>query len=948
MLELVNITKDYYVDKQAYPALKGINLYFPKQQFCSILGPSGCGKTTTLNIIGGLDKYTTGDLIIEGQSTKNYHDYEWDNYRNKKIGFVFQSYNLISHLTILENVAMSLTLQGTKRKEKIQRAKAALDAVGLKDLYNKKPNQLSGGQQQRVAIARAIINDPEIILADEPTGALDSTTSVQIMEILKEISKNKLIIMVTHNRELALKYSDRIIEFKDGEVESDSFSDKIAKIKAEEDAQYDVINKTNLKDFEIIDEKDRAQKKKLKKKEKMSHMSFFSALKNSFKNLLTKKGRTIMTSIASSFGIIGVALVLSVNNGFGLYMDRIETETASQMPLTISSYSVTFEIDDSFVPNPEYSESTDILPYKSNTGVQKVTYNNINEKYINFLNKIKTETDLMNDYLISYGDTYDMNFTTTDPVTNEPYIMKNGTVNTVMNMVGSLTGLPTTYFHSLYGEKEFILNAYDVIAGEYPNTDDMTEMVLVVDSRNQINLTCLKQLGFYQRSSEVTVDYATEHPIKFETVIGKKYKVFTNQELYSEHVDNTVENQPNGIYHYTTENLEEYYNDDSKGINLKIVGVLRPKQNSSVATMTTGLCFQNSLQNYLLGENRKADIYNKILNNISFDETKNPTDLINDLTGLISVETDENGNSSTTINVNNINSIFDNYYHFYDLFTGSNTTTSGSEFTIKNYLKQANIIGADVINKELKEGGAATLLKYIEKICGYMVKGTVDKQELAKSYPYVLSFLGYINSYSNIQNIVIFPSSLNAKNELIAKLDEYNEIDETETSPDHAWNKKEQIFYTDLVGELTSSLSQMIDIISVVLIVFAGISLVVSCVMTGVITFASVVERTKEIGVLRALGARKKDVGLLFQAECVITGFVSGLIGCLVAYLITFPINFIINSLYAEYNIGNIASLAWHSVIILIVISILLTFISSLFPSRAAARKDPVIALRTE
>ena len=428
MLELVNITKDYYVDKQAYPALKGINLYFPKQQFCSILGPSGCGKTTTLNIIGGLDKYTTGDLIIEGQSTKNYHDYEWDNYRNKKIGFVFQSYNLISHLTILENVAMSLTLQGTKRKEKIQRAKAALDAVGLKDLYNKKPNQLSGGQQQRVAIARAIINDPEIILADEPTGALDSTTSVQIMEILKEISKNKLIIMVTHNRELALKYSDRIIEFKDGEVESDSFSNKIDKIKAEEDAQYDVINKTNLKDFEIIDEKDRAQKKKLKKKEKMSHMSFFSALKNSFKNLLTKKGRTIMTSIASSFGIIGVALVLSVNNGFGLYMDRIETETASQMPLTISSYSVTFEIDDSFVPNPEYSESTDILPYKSNTGVQKVTYNNINEKYINFLNKIKTDTDLMNDYLISYGDTYDMNFATTDPVTNEPYIMKNGTV----------------------------------------------------------------------------------------------------------------------------------------------------------------------------------------------------------------------------------------------------------------------------------------------------------------------------------------------------------------------------------------------------------------------------------------------------------------------------------------------------------------------------------------
>lgn len=948
MLELIDIKKDYYVDKKPYPALKGVNLYFPKQQFCSILGPSGCGKTTTLNIIGGLDKYTSGDLIIEGQSTKDFHDYEWDNYRNKKIGFVFQSYNLISHLTILENVAMSLTLQGTKRKEKNERAKKALDAVGLKDLYNKKPNQLSGGQQQRVAIARAIINDPEIILADEPTGALDSVTSVQIMEILKSISKDKLIIMVTHNRDLALKYSDRIIEFKDGEVEKDSYAGKIDQIKEKEDKIYADKNKIEIKDFELIDEKDKKSKKKTAKKEKMSHMSFFSALKNSTKNLLTKKGRTIMTSIAASFGIIGVALVLSVNNGFGNYMNRIEIETASQMPLTISSYSVSYEKNSNYVPNPEYSDSTDILPYKSNVGVQKVSYNNINAKYIAYLDKIKNETDLMNDYLIYYGDTYDLNLTTTDPITNEPYIMKNGTTSSMMNMVGSVTGLPTTYFHSLYGQKQYILNSYDLIAGEYPDENDMTQMVLVVDSRNQISLTCLKQLGFYQNSSEVTVDYATQNPIKFEEVIGKKYKAFTNQELFKEHINTSIENQPNGIFNYTNDNLDEYFTDDSKGITLKIVGVLRPKKTSSVTTMTTGLCYQTSLQNYLLEENRKANIYSNILNNIAFKSDKNPTDLISELTGLIKVEEKEDGSSSATINVASINAIFNNYYDFYDIFTGLSTTSAGKEVGIKGFLKNANIIGADVISKELKEGGVNTLVKYIEKICGYLIKGIADKAELAKSYPYVLSFLGYINSYSNIQNIVIFPSSLGAKEEIKAKLDAYNVIDDTGESEDHARTQKEQIFYTDIVGELTSSLSQMIDIISVVLIVFAAISLVVSCVMTGVITYASVIERTKEIGVLRALGARKKDVGRLFEAECVITGLFSGLLGCLIAYIVSFPINGIINALYSEYNIGNISDLAWHSVIILVAISVGLTFISSLFPARAAAKKDPVIALRTE
>ena len=936
MLELKEIVKDYYVDKEAFRALKGINLYFPKQQFCSILGPSGCGKTTTLNIIGGLDHYTSGDLIIEGQSTKQYNDKARDNYRNKRIGFVFQSYNLIPQLTIVENVAMSLTLNGVKRKEKIKKAKEALKIVGLEKAFNKKPNQLSGGQMQRVAIARAIINNPEIILADEPTGALDSTTSVQVMDILKEISKNRLVIMVTHNQELAYSYSDRIIKFKDGEVESDSWSkEQIEASKKEENLLIQVKKDSEIKKLKIIDEKDK-KAKKTRKKEKLSSMSFFTALNLSLRNLLTKKGRTVMTSVAGSFGIIGVALVLAVNNGFTLYINNMEAETASQMPVTVSSYTVTYEINENYDQNPQYSDEELVYPYQSNMGKQEITYNNISAKYINYVDYLKEETDYINDYVVNYGDEYAFNLTATDPATLEPYIVQNGTFSSVSNALFSLTGLPTNYFHVLYGEEEYITEAYDVIAGDYPDPNDMTEMVLIVDSRNQLPLEVSKELGFYPKDDNVTNDDAQANPITFDDIIGKTYKVFTNEDFYTE---NHTDINGKTIYNYTRNDLNEIYNDENKGIEVKISGILRPKEGSMMASMSAGLAYQNSLQTYLVDENQKSNIYENIKNNISWNDAYTALDFVSEIGTLMGGGSGSESQSSVAA----INELFSKYFNFYSIFTGLSTDSQGNPYTINDYLSWANMLGADLVSEELKAKGMEGLGSAFEDIITYLMSGNYEEV-----YPRVVSLLAFVNSYANIQSLIIFPTSLSNKTLLLEKLDEFNEIDSSGEDPYKASNVSEQVHYTDMVGTLTSSLSQLIDILSIVLIVFASISLVVSCVMTGIITYVSVIERTKEIGILRALGARKKDVGRLFEAECVVIGLFSGGFGCLAAYVICFPINAILNAIYPDYGVGNIASLSWTSVIILIAISVALTFVSSLLPSRAAAKKDPVTALRSE
>ncbi len=943
MLELKNICKDYYIDKKPFRALKNISVYFPKHEFCSILGPSGCGKTTTLNIIGGLDRYTSGDLVIDGKSTKTFTDADWDNYRNKRIGFVFQSYNLISHLTILDNVVLSLTLGGMDKKERVKRAKEALDAVGLKGLYNKKPNQLSGGQMQRVAIARSLVNDPEIILADEPTGALDSKTSVQIMDILKEISLKKLVIMVTHNDKLAKKYSDRIIIFKDGEIVDDTKDGELdEKLKEEEKFKEE----NNIGKLLIIDEKDKEKKKEIKnkKKKEKTSMSFFTAFNISFKNIRTKKGRTILTSVAASFGIIGVALVLALSNGFNEYINRVQSETSSTLPITVSSYTVKYQSVDptQYNQSTKYPSENEIYPYinMNNEKNMTISYNNFNNKYFNYLNKLRDEDKLLNDYLVNYPSNYKYHLTTEYPKSidesSEGYIGQVSTAQstgTINSMLGSITGLPSTVFHQLYGREEYILNSYEVIKGTYPK--EKNELCLVINNTNSINFSNLRNLGFYNSvdTQEQVQDSETSKkvkPISMDDIIGKKYKVYSSSDFYTmKNYTSSNENVGDMIY-FESNSVNDLYNDSSKGIELKITGILRPSKNSTISTMANGLCYLSSLQDYLVEKNAEADLSNNYYNLISMKEGKTKISILSD---LIKVFQDLGESSISTSVLNNFNNtITDNFYIF-------NPYKKNNYIDTKAYLNYAMYEGLDLVPSELKASPLSEKL-----ILTYIKKATEESDE--EFIKKLIGLAAYINSYSQIESVVIFPKDLTTKNELLAKLDEYNEI--VPNSEDHASNTGEQIYYTDYVGDLTASLGEMINVISIVLIVFASISLVVSCVMTGIITYNSVIERTKEIGVLRAIGARKKDVGVLFEAESFIVGLFSGIIGCFASYLICFPINLILNNVYPDYNLGQMAHLSIYHCLALIAISILLTLVSGLFPARVAAKKDPVIALRSE
>lgn len=771
MLELKNIKKIYSTGDFKQSALKGINLEFRKNEFVSILGPSGSGKTTLLNIIGGLDKYTSGDLIINSKSTKKFKDTDWDSYRNNTIGFIFQSYNLISHISILDNVEMGMTLSGVSPKKRRKKAIEVLKKVGLKDHYNKKPNQLSGGQMQRVAIARALANNPDIILADEPTGALDSNTSIQIMNLIKEIAKDKLVIMVTHNPELATAYANRIIEMKDGEVINDSNP-----VKNKED---------DLNNYKI----------------KKTTMNYLTALNLSFNNIKTKKGRTALTAFASSIGIIGISLILALSNGFQIKIDEFEKDTLSQAPIIVSTQAMT--MDDNMISqlkgsNENLEKYTDEkIVYSQQDISETLTHKNvITKKYIEYIDNI----DVNNIAGISYQKSIGFNI-----------ISKNNNIYKLVD-TKNMNTQPWTLLPTNSKSKnnlEVIENNYDILYGEID--DSKPGLILQVDSKNQVYMSTLKQLGFNE-----------EDKVTFDEILNKELKVVINDEYYSEF---------NGIFIPNT-NYETLYNSKNS-ITLKVQAIIRGKEEKESMTSGSGIGYTNSLVNLIISKNKDSKI-------VKAQETSN----INVLSGQ---PFDENSNSYNTKD-------------------------------------------------------------------------------------YVLSYLG---AESIPSAIYIYPKNFETKEKITDYLDEYNKD----------LGEENKIEYTDMALMISSLTNNIMDAITVVLIAFSSISLVVSSIMIGIITYISVLERTKEIGILRSLGARKKDIKRVFNAETFIIGLCSGLLGILISRLLIIPANSIIQNLT---ELKNVAKLNPVHAIILIMISVLLTVIGGFIPAKIAAKKDPVDALRTE
>ncbi len=766
MLKLKKICKSYKTGDFFQQVLKDVDLEFRKNEFVSILGPSGSGKTTLLNIIGGLDRYDKGDLIINGKSTKKFKDKDWDAYRNNCIGFVFQSYNLISHISILANVEMSMTLSGVSHKERREKALEALDKVGLKDHANKKPNQLSGGQMQRVAIARAIVNDPDVILADEPTGALDSKTSKQIMDLIKELSKDKLVIMVTHNAELAKEYSTRIVEFKDGNLLNDSNP--------------------------ITNEKEKNDKFNIKK----TSMNFLEALKLSFNNITTKKGRTLLTSFASSIGIIGIALILSLSNGFDIQIDIFEKETLSSLPIMISKTSMEMDEDTMLTMTGEnddlesYTDKQVVYPLDSIT--ETITHKNIfTDEYINYVNNI--DPKLVSG--ISYYRATALNI-----------LNKNNDEYNVVDTT-NFSSLPINIDPDGVSITE---SNYDVICGSMPS--EYNEIVLLIDSKNRLDSKLLESLGYDN----------TKENISFEDLINKEVKLILNNDYY----------KSLGNYYTFNQDYASMYNSDNS-VTLKITGIIRGKDTNKLTTTTSGVLYTNDLLDYVIEKNNESEIVKK----------QKEVDY-NVLTG--------------------------------EKFTNDDAGVESNDNTL-------SYLGAD-------------------------------------TYPMMIN---------------IYPKDFDTKEEIIKYLDDYNDKQDDEN----------KVVYTDLASTISSLSSDIMNAITIVLIAFSAISLVVSSIMIGIITYISVLERTKEIGILRALGARRKDITRVFNAETFIIGLCSGLIGIIITYILLIPTNIILENIT---DLANIARLNPIHALILIVISLILTLIGGFIPATMASKKDPVIALRTE
>ncbi len=919
MLNLKSIRKDYVTSSETVHALKGVSISFRKTEFVSILGPSGCGKTTLLNIVGGLDHYTDGDLMIGSRSTKEYGDRDWDVYRNHRVGFIFQSYNLIPHQTILGNVELALTIAGISKEERIERAKVALDRVGLAGQYYKKPNQLSGGQCQRVAIARALVNNPEILLADEPTGALDTVTSVQIMELIKEISKERLVIMVTHNPELAEEYSTRIVRLLDGEVIEDTnpmTEEEVAAEIAVEEAEISA----ELAAVEALPAKEQKKaRKQIKKRKEKAKMSFLTAFKLSAKNLLSKKGRTAMVGFAGSIGIIGIAMVLAFSAGIKGYVASMQDDMLSGNPITISKTAYDFDALTGMMENQEILEVIDkednhvyissLIEYiaKMENDVSSIVMENtITQDYVDYVKAMPKE--YYNAMLISYGIDLNNNLYTDFYETAD----KKGSDESRNISISALTTLYTqilketefkdyaSYVTALApsmaqmpNNTDYILEQYDVLAGKI--AEGKNQIMLVLDPSDELSDLLLARFGFYSQDEFLEIVYKAtdnEHFDKelykdsfhYDELLGKTMTWYPNDTVFSE---TEMFGQKLFSYNYLS---DEFSKDNS--VDLEVVGILSPKDNVNYGCLTSGIYYTSELTDHILAANSGSKVLDYIA---GIDES------VTDTTQAM------------------MKYYFSYRYEYTYAPKGETAETKTVMGAIGPTMSLTDMMGS-------MTGGSESAFDHAEM-----------KERMTRS-------LGGNGLASDIK---IYPVSFDQKDLVTDYLDKWNQ-DGNITIGDKTLTLEErgaEITYTDALELVINIINTMIDVISYALIAFTSISLVVSTVMIGIITYVSVVERIKEIGVIRSLGGRKKDVSHLFNAETFIIGSLAGLFGIGVTYFISLIVNLILTPLI---NYSGIAALPIGQAVLLVVLSIALTSISGLIPASSAAKKDPVVALRTE
>ena len=925
MLQIQKISKKYITGDLVQTALNEVSLNLRDSEFVAILGPSGSGKTTLLNIIGGLDRYDSGDLIINGISTKKYKDRDWDSYRNHTIGFVFQSYNLIPHQTVLSNVELALTISGISKAERKKRAIEALEKVGLGKQLHKKPNQMSGGQMQRVAIARALVNDPEILLADEPTGALDSETSIQVMDLLKEVAKDRLVVMVTHNPELAEEYANRIVKVKDGHIISDSNPYEID-IKNMAPPKHENMGKAS--------------------------MSLLTALSLSFNNLNTKKGRTLLTAFAGSIGIIGIALILSLSNGVNTYIDNIQKDTMTSYPISIEAETIDISsIMSSGGPTP--GKPSDVnhdlnAIYSNGSGIEMAstmtssfTENNLTEfkKYLDNpdseINQYVGENGIIYSYDTKFG-VYTKDSEGTFVNTDGSTLTDKNSSSTTMTGISAMSSMPiskisgfsssSNNFKELLPGKDgasvsdAIKDSYDLLYGDWPTAYD--EVILTLDQNNEISATTLYQLGILPSAEykELMTKIENGEEIKLESK-SWKYEDICNQEFYMIPDCDTYISNGNGTFTSIKDNVNEMEKLLDNAIKLKITGVVRPKEDAKNASITSAIGYTKALTDYIIEYTDNSEVVKaqkesstiNVLNGMEFSPSSDDEKIADAKKYLEELGVSDKANLFKTM--------------MYSMQSTSNVEDEGISTSMQAGTPDISTMSeeqlAAMLDEYLKSPDDDTLLKIYD---AYISTGSYDDN---------MTTFGVV-SLDAPSSISIYTDSFENKEAISDCIEDYNSTA----------NEEDQISYTDYIGILLSSITTIIDVISYVLIAFVAVSLIVSSIMIGIITFISVMERTKEIGILRAIGASKHNISQVFNAETFIIGLCSGLLGVGISALLLIPINSIIHSVLNLDTIN--ASLPLSSAIGLIILSMILTIIGGFVPAKKAAKKDPVTALRTE